>query len=79
LLMDGLLNAASGMWADFWESDAVTLVLAGVVIGFLLALTLFKVTRWRGSPGPGDSHGENTDGAVQEAGGPFGEPLYPCA
>jgi len=82
-VMNGILNAASGIWNRFWASDAVTLVLVGVAIGFVFALALFTVTRWRRSS-LGDLEAENlqedlTEPVVQEVGGPFGGALFPCA
>jgi len=76
--MNGILNAASGIWARFWASDAVTLVLVGVVIGFVLALILFTITRWRKSP-EDYVEVENAQEVQSEFGGPFGGSLFPCA
>jgi len=83
LAMNGILNTASGIWARFWASDAVTLVLVGVAIGFAFALVLFTVTRWRkssaGYPEVEDVQEVESDAVVQELDGPFGGALFPCA
>ena len=81
--MSGIVRAASGVWARFWTSDAVTLVLVGVMIGFAGALALLTITRWRKSSA-GEPEIENVqetagDPVVQEVGGPFGGALFPCA
>ncbi len=81
--MNAILNWASGIWARFWASDAVTLVLVGIVIGFAFALVLLTITRWRKSI-TGELEAEDVqeaegDAVVQELGGAFGGALFPCA
>ena len=77
-VVNGILHMASRIWSRFWASDAVALVLAGVMIGFVFALILFTITRWRKSSS-GHLEVENAQEVQSEFGGPFGGALFPCA
>ena len=74
-LFESTIGIFSGVWGRFWASDAATLVLSGIVLGFIFAIVLGSLAQST----KGETHTEEKGSKETEiSGGSMGESQYAC-
>ena len=74
-LFESAIGIFSGVWSRFWASDAITLILSGIVLGFVFAIVLGSLAQST----KGEGHTKDKGSKETEiSGGSMGESQYAC-